>query len=82
MDDNRTKPNEIISYIEMCQREGLSLQRGMNFHIGGRRSVILMSLRPNAPYLIGLKMMVRLLSTKVMISQKLLESQTPRVTIK
>lgn len=42
--------NEIISYLEMCQREGLSLQRGMNFGVGGNHSVILMSLRPNAPY--------------------------------
>lgn len=42
--------NEIIAYIEMCQREGLSLQRGMNFDVGGNHSVILMSLRPNAPY--------------------------------
>lgn len=42
--------NEIISYLEMCQREGVSLQRGMNFGLGGDHSVILMSLRPNAPY--------------------------------
>lgn len=42
--------NEIIAYLEMCQREGLSLQRGMNFGVGGNHSVILMSLRPNAPY--------------------------------
>jgi hypothetical protein len=42
--------NEIISYLEMCQREGLSLQKGMNFGVGGTHSVILMSLRPNAPY--------------------------------
>jgi HNH endonuclease len=42
--------NEVISYLEMCQREGLSLQRGMNFGVGGTHSVILMSLRPNAPY--------------------------------
>lgn len=42
--------NEIISYIEMCQREAASLQRGMNFGIGGTHSVILMSLRANAPY--------------------------------
>jgi hypothetical protein len=34
----------------MCQREGASLQRGMNFGMGGNHSVILMSLRPNAPY--------------------------------
>jgi len=42
--------NEIISYLEMCGREGVSLQRGMNFGLGGNHSVILMSLRPNAPY--------------------------------
>lgn len=42
--------DNIISYIEMCQREGASLQRGMNFGLGGNHSVILMSIRPNAPY--------------------------------
>ncbi len=42
--------NEIISYIEMCQRESSSLQRGMNFEIGEGSSVILMSVHPNAPY--------------------------------
>lgn len=40
----------IISYLEMCQKEGASLQKGMNFRLKGRISVILMSLRPNAPY--------------------------------
>lgn len=34
----------------MCQREGTSLQRGMNFRLKGKHSVILMSVRPNAPY--------------------------------
>lgn len=43
-------PNEIISYLEMCRREGVSLQRGMNFDLGGNHSVILMSVRPGAPY--------------------------------
>jgi len=42
--------NEIISYLEMCRREGVSLQRGMNYGLGGDHSVILMSLRPGAPY--------------------------------
>ena len=41
---------QVISYIEMCQAEGASLQRGMNFRLRGRHSVILMSLRPDAPY--------------------------------
>lgn len=34
----------------MCQREGTSLQQGMNFNLSGDHSVILMSLRPGAPY--------------------------------
>ncbi len=34
----------------MCSREGTSLQRGMNFGLGGNHSVILMSVRPGAPY--------------------------------
>ena len=42
--------NEIISYISMCQREGLSLQRGMNFAPSPKHSVVLSSHRPNAPY--------------------------------
>ena len=42
--------DNIISYIEMCQREGLSLQKGMNFSVGRNHSVILMSVRPGAPY--------------------------------
>ncbi|HZG38081.1 MAG TPA: hypothetical protein VEZ50_05310 [Nodosilinea sp.] len=42
---------EIISYNEMCQREGQSsLQRGMNYGIGKAYSVILMSVRRGAPY--------------------------------
>lgn len=42
--------NEIISYTEMCSREGCSLQRGMNFRRTSHYSVILMSRRKNAPY--------------------------------
>ncbi len=42
--------DRIISYIEMCRREGTSLQAGMNFGLGGNHSVILMSVRPSAPY--------------------------------
>src|SRR5262249_1112131 len=49
---NRARPvsDNVISYIEMCRREGASLQAGMNFGLGGNHSVILMSLRRNAPY--------------------------------
>ena len=42
--------DNIIPYFEMCQRERASLQAGMNFGLGKNHSVILMSLRPNAPY--------------------------------
>jgi hypothetical protein len=42
--------DNIISYLDMCRREGASLQRGINFGLGGNHSVILMSVRPNAPY--------------------------------
>jgi len=34
----------------MCRREGVTLQRGMNLELGQNHSVILMSVRPNAPY--------------------------------
>jgi len=40
----------ILSYFDMCQREGTSLQRGMNFRLHNRHSVILMSVQRNAPY--------------------------------
>ncbi|GMV37931.1 MAG: hypothetical protein AMXMBFR61_24390 [Fimbriimonadales bacterium] len=41
---------DIVTYLEMCQREGRNLQRGMNFRTHADHSVILMSQRPNAPY--------------------------------
>jgi len=34
----------------MCSAEGVNLQAGMNFQLGGHYSVILMSVRANAPY--------------------------------
>ena len=41
--------DNVLSHNEMCRREGVSLQRGMNFGLGGNHSVILMSVRRNAP---------------------------------
>ena len=42
---------EVISYIDLSVEEGFSIQRGMNFHINGKDyAIILMSVRPNAPY--------------------------------
>jgi len=43
-------PGDVISYLEMCREEGVNLQRGMNFRLRCGLSVILMSLRPSAPY--------------------------------
>lgn len=42
--------NKIISYLEACQREGGSLQKGMDYRRGKDYPVILMSVRANAPY--------------------------------
>ena len=43
-------PGDIVSYIEMCADVGVTLQRGMNFRLRNGLSVILMSVRPDAPY--------------------------------
>jgi hypothetical protein len=44
------EPGSVISYLEMCSEEGVNLQRGMNYKLKGRFSIILMSIRPGAPY--------------------------------
>jgi len=44
------RAGDVISYLDMCQAEGINLQQGMNFAARGRTSVILISLRPGAPY--------------------------------
>jgi len=43
-------PGDVISYLEMCQEESASLQRGMNFRLRASASVIPVSLRRGAPY--------------------------------
>jgi hypothetical protein len=42
--------DEILSYWDMCSREGMSLQRGMYLRVPPKEGIILMSRRPNAPY--------------------------------
>jgi hypothetical protein len=44
------KPGDVVSYQNMCALEGLSLQRGMNYRVHGRKTIVLMSLRKGAPY--------------------------------
>ncbi len=43
-------PQDVVSYREMCDLYGISLQRGMNYRIKNAESLILMSIRPGAPY--------------------------------
>ncbi len=42
--------DEILSYWDMCSREGLALQKGMYFRRPPAVSIVLMSQRPGAPY--------------------------------
>ncbi len=42
--------DDIISYTELVAAEGVNLQKGMNFNVKPDYSVLLMSLRKNAPY--------------------------------
>jgi len=44
------QPGDIVPYLDACRAEGVSLQRGMNFRLGRRHSVILMSVRLGAPF--------------------------------
>jgi SAD/SRA domain/HNH endonuclease len=50
MMDERQQAGDVISYMEMCSAIGVNLQRGMNFRLQDGYSIILMSLRPGAPY--------------------------------
>jgi hypothetical protein len=47
---SRFKIDDIISYTELVAAEGINLQRGMNFNVKPDYSVLLMSIRKNAPY--------------------------------
>lgn len=48
---SQTIRDDILSYREMCDQEGLqTLQRGMNYRIKPDYSIVLMSQRSNAPY--------------------------------
>ncbi|MGJ3240071.1 MAG: HNH endonuclease [Anaerolineae bacterium] len=45
------RAGDIISYRDMCDAEHVgTLQRGMNYRLGASHSVLLMSMRANAPY--------------------------------
>ncbi len=42
--------DDVLTYLEMCGRERMSLQKGMNFRTPPQTSIFLMSQRPGAPY--------------------------------
>jgi hypothetical protein len=44
------RSGDVVSYLEMCAPFDVNLQRGMNFRLRNSQSLILMSLRPGAPY--------------------------------
>src|SRR4030066_7051 len=44
------KVGDVISYWDMCKEEGSMIQRGMNFRLRNKVSVVLMSVRRGAPY--------------------------------
>jgi hypothetical protein len=44
------KIDDIISYTELVAAEGINLQKGMNFNVKPDYSILLMSVRKNAPY--------------------------------
>lgn len=44
------RPGDIISYLEMYQVLGGMVQKGMNFRLRGRETVVLMSVQKGAPY--------------------------------
>ena len=72
-------PGDIISYLEMCIEEGINLQRGMNYHLRGDISVILMSLRRNAPYADAIKDEGRILIYEGHDIPKTAENPIPKI---
>jgi hypothetical protein len=42
--------DDIISYHDLVTEERAALQKGMNYGVGKKYSIFLMSLRENAPY--------------------------------
>jgi hypothetical protein len=47
--------DDIISYHDVVTAEKASLQKGMNYGVGKKYSIFLMSLRENAPYFMACK---------------------------
>src|SRR5881394_2238445 len=54
--------DDIISYHDVVTAEKASLQKGMNFGVGKKYSIFLMSLRENAPYADALDLVTGMLT--------------------
>ncbi len=50
MGETMLMPGDVVTYWQMCGEEGFGLQRGMYYRPRGKTSVLLMSVRPGAPY--------------------------------
>jgi hypothetical protein len=54
--------DDIISYHDLVTEEKAALQKGMNYGVGKKYSIFLMSLRENAPYADALDEVTRMLT--------------------
>ena len=70
---------DVISYTQMCQAEGVNLQRGMNFRLDGIYSVILMSIRSGAPYADKVENEGKVLIYEGHDVPRTLENQNPKI---
>lgn len=69
---------DVLSYLDLCREEGVNLQRGMNFHLHGGLSVILMSIRIGAPYADRIEENGRVLSYEGHDAPKLARGPNPK----
>ena len=65
--------------MEMCREEGVNLQRGMYYHLNNKISVILMSLRPGAPYAASIEEDGRVLIYEGHDSSKNQQTSIPKI---
>lgn len=69
---------DVLYYLDVCREEGVNLQRGMNFHLHGGLSVILMRIRIGAPYADRIEENGRILTYEGHDAPKLAEGPNPK----
>jgi hypothetical protein len=70
--------DDIISYHDVVTAEKAALQKGMNFGVGKKYSIFLMSLRENAPYADALDPVTGMLSMKATMNRNGKADRTQR----